>query len=61
MFGVNRFKRMFSGSKGISLDSPFETYYGTLLRERQEGGPNAQEARRDFESVREAVSRLGVF
>ena len=61
MFGINRFKRMFSGNTTFIGDSPFEHYYGTLLRDRQEGGPNAQEARRDFDSMRKLASRIGVY
>jgi hypothetical protein len=61
MFGMNRFKRMFAGSRTKSGDTPFETYYGTILQDRQEGGPNAQEARRDFEHIRETISRISVY
>lgn len=61
MFGMNRFKRMFSGGTMLTGDSPFEQYYGTLLRDRQEGGPSAQEARRDFENIRGPISRIGVY
>jgi hypothetical protein len=61
MFGMNRFKRMFSGRKTMIGDSPFETYYGSILQDRQEGGPSAQEARRDFEHIRETMSRISVY
>jgi hypothetical protein len=61
MFGMNRFKRMFSGTKTMSGDTPFEVYYGSILQDRQEGGPNAQEARRDFETIRETISRISVY
>ena len=60
MFGMNRVKRMFTGSTSFA-DTPFENYYGTLLRDRQEGGPNAQEARRDFENIRQSISRLSIY
>lgn len=61
MFGIDRFKRMFSGSSKFTGDTPFETYYGTILRDHQEGGPNAQEARRDFEGIRDTISRISVY
>jgi hypothetical protein len=61
MFGMNRVRRMFGSNNMFSVDTPFETYYGTLLRDRQEGGPNAQEARRDFETIRQSISRLSVY
>jgi hypothetical protein len=61
MFGINRFKRMLSGTSTFTGDSTFETYYGSILRDRQEGGPNAQEARRDFENLRASVSRISVY
>jgi hypothetical protein len=61
MFGMNRFKRMFSGSTTFTGDSPFETYYGSILRDRQDGGPSAEEARRDFQHIRETVSRISVY
>lgn len=60
MFTMNRVKRMFSG-KQIFADMPFESYYGSLLRDQQEGGPSAQEARRDFENIRQSMTRLSVF
>ena len=60
MFAVNRVKRMFAGGQ-VFNDSPFENYYGSLLRDRQEGGPNAQEARRDFENIRQSISRLSIY
>lgn len=61
MFGMNRVKRMFTGSRAYTGDSTFETYYGSILRDRQEGGPSAQEARRDFEGIRQTISRIGVY
>jgi hypothetical protein len=61
MFGINRFKRMLSGGNTFAADGTFESYYGSILRERQEGGPNAQEARRDFENLRASVGRISVY
>lgn len=61
MFAINRVKRMFSGSNQGPSDSLFESYYGSVLRENQEGGPSAEEARRDFEHIRRTVSRISVF
>ncbi len=61
MFGMNRVKRMFSGATAFTGDVTFENYYGSILRDRQEGGPSAQEARRDFENIRQTVSRITVY
>jgi hypothetical protein len=55
---ISRVKTILMGNP---TDGPFQTYYGALLRDRQEGGPNAQEARRDFENVRQSVSRISVY
>lgn len=52
---------MLSGGPGFRGDSLFQTYYGSILQERQDGGPNAEEARRDFDNVRQSVSRLSIF
>lgn len=60
MAAMNRFKSMFSNAK-VGGDSLFQSYYGSLLQDRQEGGPNAQEARRDFEQIRASISRLSVY
>jgi hypothetical protein len=60
MAAMNRFRNMFR-KPNFGGDNLFQTYYGTLLQERNEGGPNAQEARRDFEKIRESVSRLSVY
>lgn len=60
MATMNRFKNMFSKTQ-FGGDSLFQSYYGSLLRDRQEGGPNAQEARRDFEQIRASVSRLSIY
>ena len=62
MAKMNRFRNMFSNtSTQFGGDSLFQSYYGSLLQDRQEGGPNAQEARRDFEQIRSSVSRLSVY
>lgn len=51
---------MFTGSNTLQGDRLFETYYGSVLRENQEGGPSAQEARRDFQQIRETLSRVSI-
>jgi hypothetical protein len=48
-------------SKGPARDSQFESYYGALARSRYNGGPNASEARRDFEVIRRTADRAVIF
>jgi hypothetical protein len=62
MSRFNRIKDLFLGSANpLTNDRVFENYYGTLLSSNQEGGPNAQEARRDFEHIRTSINRCSIF
>ena len=42
-------------------DTAFETYYGSLVMDRQVGVPSAAEARRDYEPVRKIMDRVIVY
>ncbi len=42
-------------------DLTFEDYYSALLARTGSGAPSAEEARRDFESIRRIVSRAMVY
>jgi hypothetical protein len=61
MSAINRFRKMFSGGTRVHGDALFQSYYGNLISSGRDGGPSAQEARRDFENVRSSVSRLTVY
>lgn len=52
----NKFVRFMAGNG----DSGFEKYYTTLAR-RNEGGPSAAEARRDYEVIRRVKDRAVIF
>jgi hypothetical protein len=61
MLAINRFRKMFSGTARPQGDSLFQSYYGNLISRGQDGGPSAQEARRDFEGIRETISRTSIY
>ncbi len=46
---------------GTGADLMFEDYYSALLTRTGAGAPSADEARRDFESVRRIVSRALIY
>jgi hypothetical protein len=46
---------------GVSRDNAFENYYAPLARSRNQGGPSAAEARRDFEVIRRTVDKAIIF
>ncbi len=48
-------------SAGPSRDNEFESYYGSLARSRNQGGPSASEARRDFEVIRRTVDKAVIY
>lgn len=57
---ITRFVRsMRNGVAGT--DSGFEAYYGALARTQTNGGPSAQEARRDYQAARQSVNRTGLY
>jgi len=58
---MNRFKKLIRSITSEISDSDFENYYGMLVRNQVEGGPSADEARRDYNAVREAMVRTGMF
>lgn len=59
---MNVFSRFFRSMRdGMSLDTHFETYYGSLVRNLGDNAPNAAEARRDYQSVRNSLDRVGMF
>ena len=60
MATIKRFRKLFESTQ-VQGYSPFQTYYGAILRERQDGGPNAEEARRDFEQIRNSVGYVSGF
>jgi hypothetical protein len=60
MSAITRIKKMFQG-RGLSGDTPFQTYYGGLVSQGLEGGPSAREARRDFDNLRRHISHTGIY
>ncbi len=46
---------------GSGADLMFEDYYSALLTRTGAGAPSADEARRDFESVRRIVNRALIY
>lgn len=55
----NKISNFFRG--GFSGDPTFETYYGQIMRGRQDGVPSAQEARRDFENIRRVLDKATIY
>lgn len=58
---MNPIKKFFRSFASEVTDSGFESYYGQLVRNQAEGGPSADEARRDYAVVRESISRVAYF
>ena len=58
---MNPIKKLFRSLTGDVADASFESYYGMLVRNQAEGGPSADEARRDYAVVRESISRVAYF
>ncbi|RIK45904.1 MAG: hypothetical protein DCC58_04985 [Chloroflexi bacterium] len=59
---MTSFKRIFESlRRGMQVDSSFETYYGSLIRNSDSGNPTASEARRDFATLRSQVDRSLIF
>jgi hypothetical protein len=46
---------------GVPTDNDFESYYGMIVRNQDNGGPSAAEARRDYQTVRESLNRIAFF
>ncbi len=59
MSAISKFMHLFSTSP--SRDNAFENYYGTIARSRNQGGPSASEARRDFEVIRRTVDKAVIY
>ena len=56
---MNALTRIFRSMRTtIATDTAFESYYGSLVRHQPEGGPSADEARRDFRAVRDSLDRV---
>ena len=45
----------------VGSDSGFEAYYGALTRTLGNGGPSAQEARRDYQAARQSLNRTRLY
>lgn len=58
---MNPIKRLFRSLTHDISDAGFESYYGTLLRNQAQGGPSADEARRDYATVRNSLTRIAYF
>ena len=58
---MNPIKKLFRSLAGDVSDGGFESYYTMLVRNQAEGGSSADEARRDFASVRDSISRVSIF
>lgn len=58
MNAITRFVRSLRSQP--TIDSSFETYYGSVARNSAVGGPSASEARRDFQAIRESIERIAV-
>jgi hypothetical protein len=58
---ITRVKNLFGRNHVAMGDGMFQSYYGNLIAKGQDGGPSAQEARRDFENIRGAVGRIIVY
>lgn len=56
---MNAIVRMFRSVRGST--SPFETYYASLISRNPGGSPNAAEARRDYQAVRDSIQRVGLY
>lgn len=59
MTTLNRLMTLIASNRG--RDMQFENYYGSLVRNRIDGGPTAAEARRDFEPVRRLIDRAVIY
>ena len=59
MNALNRIIR--SMRNGIVTDTHFENYYGSLVRQLNDGAPSASEARRDFRAARASLDRVIIF
>ena len=59
MNALTRFVRSFRNHP--SIDSSFESYYGSIARNATVGGPSATEARRDFQAIRDSIERIAVY
>lgn len=59
MNAITRFVRSMK-STVARHDSGFEHYYGALAQQSQ-GGPSAEEARRDYIAARRVNDRIGMF
>lgn len=58
---MNPIKKLFRSLTHDVADAGFENYYGMIVRNQAEGGPSAAEARRDYESVRDSITRVAFF
>lgn len=58
---MNPIKKLFRSFTGDVADAGFESYYGMLVRHQANGGPSADEARRDYATVRESLTRIAYF
>ncbi len=58
---MNPIRRLFRSLSNEVSDAGFESYYGMLVRNQAEGGPSADEARRDYAVVRDSISRVAFF
>ena len=59
MNSITRFVRSMRRNV-IRHDSDFEEYYGAVAMQSN-GGPNAMEARRDYEQARRFSNRIGMY
>ena len=58
---MNLFSRMIRSLQASALlDKGFESYYGSLVRMQENGGPTASEARRDFMAARRPMENVGI-
>lgn len=58
---MTRFARFMGYFRTSTADAGFESYYGSLIRGRQDGVPSAAEARRDFRSVRRIMDKAIIY